>query len=130
MVKYTKGCKGVKKRKRKRRNYTDARAKYLKTKYGISKGEYEELLSFQKGQCAICGRSFKHAIAPVIPNIDHDHKEKSKRKSIRGLLCGGRMRGCNRRLGFIESFNSVGAIKWMAAAIEYLKNPPAKSVLR
>lgn len=40
-------------------------------------------------------------------------------RSVRGLLCPGRHRGCNRLLGRIDN------IEWLEKAIEYLKNPPA-----
>jgi Recombination endonuclease VII len=42
--------------------------------------------------------------------------------SVRGLLCPGRHRGCNRLLGRVDS------PEWLAAALEYVKNPPAKDL--
>lgn len=44
--------------------------------------------------------------------------------SVRGLLCPGRHRGCNRLLGRVDS------IEWLRKAIAYLENPPAWKVLR
>ena len=42
--------------------------------------------------------------------------------SVRGLLCPGRHRGCNRLLGRVDS------LTWLKAAIKYLENPPALRV--
>jgi len=46
------------------------------------------------------------------------------RRSVRGVLCGGRYAGCNRRLGRIDN------IPWLQAVLGYLQNPPAQRVLR
>lgn len=55
--------------------------------YGLSRDEYNELLTDQNGACAICGRlSEDRALA-----VDHDHAS----GSIRGLLCAP----CNTGLG-------------------------------
>ena len=43
--------------------------------------------------------------------------------SVRGLLCPGRQRGCNRLLGRIDS------IPLLQSFLVYLQNPPAKKVL-
>lgn len=40
-------------------------------------------------------------------------------RSVRGLLCPGRYRGCNRLLGRIDD------IEWLQKAIAYLQDPPA-----
>ena len=56
-----------------------AREHRLKSLYGISIAEYEQMLKKQKGVCAICGRPpAKQRLA-----VDHNHKT----KQIRGLLC-------------------------------------------
>ena len=44
-------------------------------------------------------------------------------QSVRGLLCPGRYRGCNRLLGRIDN------IPLLRAFITYLEDPPAKKVL-
>ena len=51
-------------------------------------------------------------------------KKANLRKSVRGVLCGGRYAGCNRRLGRIDN------IPWLQAVLGYLQNPPAQRVLR
>lgn len=42
--------------------------------------------------------------------------------SVRGLLCPGRHRGCNRLLGRVDS------IEWLEKALAYLKDPPARKI--
>lgn len=57
------------------------RNKYLMSKYGITEGQYNEMVKKQNYRCAICRRhrnTFKNSLA-----VDHDHKT----GKIRGLLC-------------------------------------------
>jgi hypothetical protein len=58
------------------RNY---RSEHLKRKFGLTLDEYEELLRWQGGGCAICGRMADK----VSLHVDHDHET----GKIRGLLC-------------------------------------------
>jgi hypothetical protein len=51
-------------------------------------------------------------------------KRAALRGSVRGILCGGRYAGCNRKIGRIDD------IGWMMRVVEYLKNPPARRVLK
>ncbi len=51
-------------------------------------------------------------------------KRAALRASVRGILCGGRYAGCNRKLGRIDD------VKWVSNVLEYLKNPPARRVLK
>lgn len=68
---------------------------------------YPELLAFQRGGCAICGKpppeNRRHA-------MDHDHKT----MELRGLLCTS----CNMRL------SDRHTREWLRAALDYLENPP------
>jgi hypothetical protein len=112
-----------------------AKERHLIRTYGITFAEYEALYNFQKGKCAICGRSLaliRHATTvnqrfntEGRAEVDHLHilkKQKikpSKKSTVRGLLCGGRYAGCNHRLGKIDS------IPWLTAALAYITNPPA-----
>jgi hypothetical protein len=65
----------------------------MKTRYGITEAQYQEMHTAQKGLCKIC----------LLPSsngkrlaVDHDHKT----GKIRGLLCGR----CNPALGlFFDS---------------------------
>ena len=136
------------------------RDKRLRKTYGISLAQYNEILAYQDGKCAICGR--KATEFTVSLNVDHEHfkiaaqkigmfwhglaafKDGSctpliceKRKtdliarvktmalplSVRGLLCPGRHFGCNRLLGRVDK------PVWLARALDYLNDPPAKKVL-
>ncbi len=59
----------------------------LKQLYGITRAEYNVMLDFQGGGCAICGcDNGKHRMA-----VDHDHRS----GKIRGLLC----HSCNLGIG-------------------------------
>jgi len=85
----------------------------LRKNYGISLEEFIKIYEFQEGRCAICGKSLGSYI-PGSPGwgkgnhmeVDHDHR-KGKRVSVRGILCGGRWQGCNRKLGKVDD------IKWL-----------------
>lgn len=60
----------------------------VRTKYGLTKAEFDTLLTAQSGQCAICQ---KHLAKPY---IDHCHET----GKVRGLLC----HRCNIRLTGLE----------------------------
>jgi hypothetical protein len=64
------------------------RKSYLKRTYGISVGEYDEMLAAQQGVCAICGRTPRDDISL---HVDHCHVT----GRLRGLLCFR----CNNGLG-------------------------------
>lgn len=74
--------------------YADQRpneqANHLKSKYGMTLADYEELLARQNGKCAICGA---HETDQHRKRFDVDHEHETRK--IRGLLCGC----CNRGLG-------------------------------
>jgi hypothetical protein len=102
----------------------------LKTHYGISAEEFDDLFEFQGGKCAICKKDlgvYKTGEPGFGKGtrieVDHDHKKK-KRASVRGLLCGGRWAGCNRRLGRIDN------IEWLKSVVAYLENPPAQQIIK
>jgi hypothetical protein len=64
------------------------RAKYLRSKYGITEGDYHRMNKEQEGKCAICGSELQ------LPQVDHCHAT----KRVRQLLCSG----CNQGLGFFK----------------------------
>lgn len=51
----------------------------IKAKYGITEGQFDQILKNQEGQCRICWTR----LHPGNSNIDHDHKT----GRVRGLLC-------------------------------------------
>lgn len=86
------------------------RNKELKHKFGITLEEYNQMLLFQLGVCAICsnpetssGRSGK--LRPLA--VDHDHQTNKNR----GLLCSA----CNSALGLLKD-----NVELLEKAIKYL----------
>lgn len=76
----------------------------LKSCFGITPQQYNEMLKQQNGGCAICGEINKNGRRL---SIDHDHET----GKIRGLLCNK----CNSVLGWAG--DSIAAL---AGAIKYL----------
>lgn len=72
----------------------------LKSRYGITRAEYEALLEGQSYKCLICGGGPGGNRKRF--SVDHDHGCCSGRRScgkcIRGLLCFN----CNANLGYLE----------------------------
>lgn len=75
----------------------------LKTRYGITECQFNDLLKKQNGQCVICLEAKQRL------HIDHCHKT----GKIRGLLCGS----CNRALGLFKDNTEflIKAIKYLNA---------------
>lgn len=84
-------------------------AAHRRERYGLSDEQYQQMLLFQDGCCAICGKKSSQTLC-----IDHDHAT----GIVRGLLC----RRCNRGLGF---FNDDEALLHIAAV--YLQMQGRKS---
>jgi hypothetical protein len=110
------------------------RSKRLLTLYGITLEEYARLWEFQAGKCPICGTSLQgpnEIGKPGFGNgvrveVDHDHTAGlTPRQAVRGLLCGGRWKGCNRRIG-----GGVDNAPWLRRVLDYLTNPPAQAFIR
>lgn len=105
--------------------------KHLRVNYGISLIEFLKLLEAQDHKCSICGKDLGD-YTPQSPGfgngsrieVDHDHKIKNKRLAVRGLLCGGRWAGCNRRIGRLDK------IDWLKQVVQYLEEVPAQKLLR
>jgi hypothetical protein len=86
----------------------------LKTKFGITPEQYDEMLDLQGGVCYICRRP------PGAKRlaVDHDHRT----GLVRGLLCSsGRRNGCN--YGLLGGRDADPAM--FLRAYEYLTSPPA-----
>jgi hypothetical protein len=112
--------------------------KSLRSNYGITLNEFLQMYEQQDHKCAICGKELS-LVKNAKPGwykgdeikgrieVDHDHDKKfnkiGKRFSVRGLLCGGRWAGCNRKLGRLDK------IDWLQSALEYIINPPAHKII-
>ena len=96
-----------------------ARDKRLRALFNISADEWDAILAFQGGVCALCQtkntQSGKNKGKPKPLNTDHDHKS----GLTRGILCSG----CNRR---IPTWMTV---EWLEDALAYHKKPPAVQAL-
>lgn len=91
-------------------NYDYAFSKRLRSVFGLSVDQYDEILERQNGTCAICHqvpRSKRLA-------VDHDHKT----GRVRGLLCTR----CNHKL-LGAAHDSVELLR---SAIDYLQVPPVQ----
>lgn len=96
-----------------------ARDKRLQAQFNITADEWDKILKFQGGVCAICKqkttRTGKNAGKPKPLNTDHDHKT----GLTRGILCSG----CNRRIP------EWMTREWLELALAYIVNPPAVAAL-
>ena len=94
---------------------TDPRhSKYVLATYGITGVQYDQLLAFQDGKCAIClGTPRQKRLA-----VDHDH--------VTGAVRGGLCRRCNNRL----LGSAHDDVEILQRAIDYLNDPPFPRMLR
>jgi hypothetical protein len=86
------------------------RSYYLKTKFGITLEQYQEMFDAQGGVCAICGKpetSKSNTGDDKLLAVDHDHKT----GEIRGLLCNK----CNAGIGHFDDSDNL-----LEKAIKYL----------
>lgn len=78
----------------------------VKSRYGITREEWQQVSDKQNNVCALC---FEVCEIGRL-SVDHDHAccpgQKSCRKCIRGLLC----RGCNQMLGYAEKKPATRAV--------------------
>lgn len=89
-----------------------AREKRLNQTFAITTEEYDKILAYQDGRCAICRREPKPGKRLA---VDHDHQT----GYVRGLLC------------YVDNRRVIGA---RSAAVliktaEYVQNPPARAAL-
>lgn len=77
----------------------------LRSRYGITRDEYNAMLEVQDGRCAICGKEGGGSRGNML-DVDHDHET----GKVRGLLC----RACNTALGIVER------PEWLVKAFAYL----------
>ena len=64
----------------------------LRTRYGITLDNYNEMFIKQDGKCAICGNHQSETKTALV--VDHCHST----GKVRGLLCGN----CNRGIGCLK----------------------------
>ena len=76
--------------------------------FGITLGDYNNMLEYQDGVCAICGDYETDNNAKNLA-VDHNHQT----GKIRGLLCGK----CNKMLGLAKDDKTI-----LQSAINYLRN--------
>jgi hypothetical protein len=99
----------AKKRRRLERIQENAeyrKANNLRSNYGMTVEQYNELFESQNGCCAICGRH--QSIQKKALAVDHDHQT----GKIRGLLCSA----CNTGIGNMHDDEQtlLNAIKYLA----------------
>ena len=82
--------------------------KRVQDTYGLEKGEYGQLYTFQGGLCALCRRATGQSRRL---SVDHDHAT----GDVRGLLC----RPCNSLLGHARD-----KVEFFRRCIAYLNVPP------
>lgn len=99
--------------------------------YGITLKEYIAIWNHQNGKCAICGMAVSIELGRpgysggCRAELDHEHNENlAKKEQVRGILCGGRWSGCNRKLGRLDK------LEWLLSAAAYVKNPPAREFFK
>jgi hypothetical protein len=96
-----------------------ARDKRLQAQFNITADEWDEILAYQDGTCALCREKYTkvgpNKGKPKPLNTDHDHKS----GLTRGILCSG----CNRK---IPTWMTV---EWLMDVLEYLQFPPAVPAL-
>lgn len=88
-------------------NASAQRKSNLKTKYGLTEKEYEQLLTNCSGRCEACGKNFE--TEGLWPCVDHDHAT----GRVRGVLCVN----CNTGIGSLGD-----GIAGVRLALEYLES--------
>jgi hypothetical protein len=76
---------------------------YLKTTYGLSPDQYQNLYNDSDGKCYICKEEKDYYL-----HVDHNHKT----GEVRGLLCNH----CNRGIGMLKENIDI-----LESAIEYIR---------
>ena len=96
----------------------------LKSRYGMTRDQFEERLVAQDNACAIC----RSAFTPDNPaQVDHDHaccdrKKRSCGECVRGLVC----RVCNFGLGYFR--DSPDLLRAAATYLEATEKEPETRV--
>lgn len=88
----------------------------LRREYHITLEEYNKVLTFQNGRCAICKQRYGKKGQRLILSVDHNHTT----GQVRGLLCWP----CNKAIAIFQDI-----AERMAAGSDYIINPPFTTVL-
>lgn len=107
---YCKDCKNAYRRWYARANPERIRDSVLRSKYGITAREYDDLLAEQHYGCAICETSEPGGFSKGFV-VDHDHES----GSVRGLLCTQ----CNVGIGMMQD-----SPMRLRSAADYLEAAP------
>ena len=89
----------------------------LKREYHITLEEYNKVLAFQNGRCAICKQRYGKKGQRLILSVDHCHTDPA---IVRGLICWP----CNKAIAIFQD-----NAERMAAGSDYILNPPFTTVL-
>jgi hypothetical protein len=96
----------------------------LRKRYWLDQVDYDALLAYQGGVCAICRRKPRK----VALGVDHDHKKAKEnlRTSVRGLLCTW----CNSALeATVMAHGRVIGKGCRCPHCQYWYHPPAPEIL-
>ena len=113
----TKCCKSCDSERRKmERKAHPGRHKYsaIKSRYGLTRAEYDTMLQKQNGVCAICSCVDTTVVngGQCLLSVDHDHET----GKIRGLLC----HKCNTGIGMLATpENCIRAAQYLKAHHQY-----------
>ena len=99
----------------------------IRTLYGMTPAQYRALYIAQQGRCFICLRA--KGIHPDDPKgrgsrrlgVDHNHLFGNRIGAVRGLLCTGGDRTCNRIIGWLN-------YEALRRAVAYIEEWPAQAV--
>jgi len=97
------------------------------TTYGVTPQMYRGLYLAQLGRCYICQKARgKHPDDPKGTGarrlgIDHNHVLGFRPQAVRGLLCSGGDRTCNRIIGWLDQAA-------LTRAVHFLEASPAQAV--
>ena len=83
----------------------------LKSRYNITRDDFNVMMKDQEGKCKICNVAFKVSRPSdpddIVPCVDHDHDS----GKVRSILCDR----CNRGLGAVERFIRLGVFPTIKA---------------
>lgn len=106
LASWCKSCSLANTRKWRKDNPTNAKNSELKSQYGITLDQYDEMFTKQNGCCALCDRHQSQFVRKLA--VDHDHVT----GKIRKLLCSK----CNTDLALVEN-----KMNFIERAVVYLK---------